>query len=90
MNFMPVEENQRKEILKILETIVEDITGSDNVTLNPTMTANDVEGWDSLSHVQILYECELKWNIRLTLQELDSLNNIGDLVEVIKKSISMK
>ena len=87
MNLMTVEENQRKEILKILEAIVEDITGNDNVTLNTKMTANDVEGWDSLSHVQILYKCELKWNIRLTLQELDSLNNIGDLVEVIKKSI---
>ena len=51
------------------------------------MTAHDVDGWDSLSHVKILYKCELKWNIRLTLEELSSLQNIGDLVMIIERSL---
>lgn len=84
---MNEEKNNKQEILKILEKIVEDVTGNDNISLSPSMTAYDVEGWDSLSHVQILYECEQKWKIRLTLEELDSLENIGDLVKIIEKSI---
>jgi acyl carrier protein len=52
------------------------------------MTASDVEGWDSMSHTRILYECELKWSIRLTLQELSSLKTIGDLLNVLHKKIN--
>ena len=51
------------------------------------MTALDVDGWDSLKHVQILYQCEEKLNVRFTLQEIGSLNSVGDLVKIINKSL---
>ena len=78
-------ENLNKEIIKELSKIVMEVTGNEDLELNPTTTANEVAGWDSLSHVQILYKCELKWGIRLTLKELSNLNNVGDLVNTIVK-----
>ncbi len=77
-----------KNVLHELAEIVSDVTGNEKVELSLDMTANDVEGWDSLSHVQILYSCEIKWGIRLSLQELSSLKTIGDLVEIITNSLN--
>ncbi len=77
----------RNEIFGELRDLVSEVLGSEVMELRPEMTAQDVEGWDSLSHVQILYACELRWNIRLSLEELSSLENIGDLVQIIKNSL---
>ncbi len=49
------------------------------------MTAHDVEGWDSLNHVQILFTLEQELGIQFPINEIQDLNNIGDLVELIKK-----
>ena len=76
-----------KDIFDDLRALVSEVLGYEIVLLKPEMTAHDVDGWDSLSHVKILYECELKWNIRLSLEELSSLENIGDLVKIIEKSL---
>ena len=80
--------NKKNDIYKDLTSLVSEVLGSEVVDLTPEMTAHDVEGWDSLSHVKILYKCELKWNIRLSLEELSSLENIGDLVIIIERSLN--
>ena len=72
-------------ILEELSEIVRDILGKDSISLFMHNTASDIEGWDSLTHVKILYECELKWNIKLSFEELSCLNCVGDLVELIYK-----
>ena len=78
-------ENLNKKIIDELTTIVKEVLGKDDIYLTSSTTAYDVPGWDSLSHVQILYKCELQWGIRLSLKELSSLNNVGDLVDIIVK-----
>ena len=82
------EKIDKNTILICLSEIVADILGIDDIQLAESMTASDVEGWDSMSHTRILYECELKWSIRLTLQELSSLKTIGDLLNVLHKKIN--
>ena len=73
------------KILDELSEIVKEILGKDSIFLSMQTTANDIEGWDSLTHVKILYECELRWKIKLTFEQLSSLKCVGDLVELISK-----
>ena len=82
--------NLNSQIIDELSEIVKEVIGKEDILLTSTTTANDVPGWDSLSHVQILYKCELKWGIRLTLKELSSLNNVGDLVDNIVRFLEDK
>ena len=49
------------------------------------MTAPDVEGWDSLNHVQILFAIEEELGIKFPINEIQNLNTIGDLVELMNK-----
>ena len=86
MNLNITMTNKSTQTLSLLSEIVSEVLGTKNINLTNDMTAKDVEGWDSLSHVQILHSCELRWGIRLSLEELSSLETIGDLVCIIDKS----
>ena len=50
------------------------------------MKATDVEGWDSLSHVQIIHECETSLGVRFTLEEISNLNTVEDLIYLMDKN----
>lgn len=68
-----------------LTEIVSNVLGSNDVELREDMTAADVEGWDSLSHVQIILACETKLGVRFNLAEIANLELVGDLVELMNK-----
>ena len=73
------------ELLRDLSAIFTGIIDEGEVNLTMQTTADDVEGWDSLNHVQILVAVEKKYGFRFTLNEIQLLNNIGDLVNAIQK-----
>ena len=53
------------------------------LTIGPETTADDVEGWDSLAHVQLLVAVEKAFGIRFNTGEVVSLANVGEMVELI-------
>jgi acyl carrier protein len=59
---------------------VADILGLDGLRLEPSMTAADVPGWDSLAHVQIVVAVENDFNIRLRTGEIAAIQTVGELV----------
>ncbi len=75
--------NQIDESLAILEEIVSNILNIDNLKLKLEQTAQDIDGWDSLVHAQILYACESRFKIRFSLAEIGKLKTIGDLIDLI-------
>lgn len=76
-----------EDILQTLNEIVENVLRKKNINLSLNMSAKDIEGWDSLAHVQIIYNCEVKFKLRFTLVELGGLNTIKDLVDVISQKL---
>ncbi len=56
----------------------------DSIVLKPEMTANDVEGWDSLSHVVLIMAVENQFKIKFNYKELLALKNVGDLLHSIE------
>ena len=60
----------------------------DSLQINPDTTANDVVGWDSLSHVNLITTVEAKFNIRFTQKELLRQRNVGDLIADIERKIA--
>jgi len=55
-----------------------------SIVLKPEMTANDVEGWDSLSHVVLILAIENRFKIKFNQKELLTLRNVGDLLHSIE------
>ncbi len=59
-----------------------------NIQIRPEMTADDIEGWDSLSHVNLIVAVESTFNIEFGQREILSFKNVGDLIKSIEGKIS--
>lgn len=77
------------EILERLNGVVSDTLDLD-VSLQPSTTAADVEGWDSLAHIQIIVAVERSFGIRLRVGEMASIANVGELVSRIATRVNAR
>lgn len=73
----------RSELLTTLNKIFADTLDEDNIVLTEQSTADDVEGWDSLSHVQLVVAVEKHFKIRFTAREIQHWKNVGELIDSI-------
>lgn len=77
----------RSEILHQLHGIFVDALDSDDIKLTNETTADEVEGWDSLTHIQLVVGIEKHFKIRFTSQEIQRWKNVGELVESIHNKL---
>ena len=75
----------RDEAAARLIVIMRDIFDEDDLQYDDKMTADDVEGWDSLSHVRFLIAIEKQFSFRFTSGEIDGLKNVGEALDIIVK-----
>lgn len=78
-----MDNNILKEITPIFARILE----HNNFELTETSTTEDIDGWDSLTHMIIITEIEEHFNIKFKLVDLMSMENIGELIRAIKNAI---
>jgi acyl carrier protein len=67
-----------------LPAIFRDSLDNDSLTLAEETTANDVEGWDSITHVLIVVAVEKKFRVKFTAGEIQRLKNVGELASLIR------
>lgn len=73
----------RSEILKTVQEIFRDILDDEEIVLEDSTTADDVEGWDSLTHIQMIVAIEKQFKIKFTSKEILSWRNIGEMLDSI-------
>ena len=78
---------ERNDILKRVEEIFREELELDDLVLTDETTAEDVEGWDSLSHVQLVAAMEEAFGIEFKSREILSWENVGDLIDSIQKKV---
>jgi acyl carrier protein len=74
---------ERDEIKNEVKKIFVSVLKNNNFEISDELTANDVDGWDSLSHMIIITEVEKKFEIKFKLKDLNKLNNIGNLIDIV-------
>ena len=76
------------EVIAKLEQVFRDIFDEEELTINNETTAEDIEDWDSLAHINLVVSIEKEFDVKFALGELQALQNVGDMVDlVIRKSI---
>ena len=71
------------EIYETLTPIFRDVFVRDDLVLRPDLTAKDIADWDSFKQIEIIIAVQEHYGIKFRTRELDTLNNVGDLVSVI-------
>lgn len=74
----------RAEILAKVQEIFRDYLDDEGIVLLDSTTANDVEGWDSLTHIQLVVAAEKAFKIKFTSKEIMSWKNVGEMVDSIQ------
>lgn len=73
----------KESILEDLREIMIDVFDVDALEVTPATTAEDVEEWDSLSHVRLVVAVERKFGFKFKNSEIEGLKSVGDLVNLI-------
>lgn len=73
---------ENKTLSKI-QAIFREVLDDNKIVLTLETTANDIEYWDSVTHIGIIVAVEDEYQIKFSLGELQSLNNVGDFCTLI-------
>jgi acyl carrier protein len=76
------------EVLDTATIVFRDTLDNESIKLSPETTADDIEEWDSLSHIQLIVALERKFKIKFTTSEITSYKNVGQMAEGIIKKLS--
>lgn len=76
-----------EEIYSQLTPIFQEELDNDQIVISPETTADDIEEWDSLTHIQLIVAIEKFFKIRFTSNEIQSWNNVGEMVSSIEEKL---
>jgi acyl carrier protein len=76
---------EKQKILSELQDIFHDVLGDESIVLMEETVANDVEGWDSLTHIQLMVTIEKHFKIKFTSKEILSWKNVGEIIRCISE-----
>ena len=79
---------EKNEILAQVQAIFRDVLDNEDIVLTNETTANDIEEWDSLSHIQLIVAIEKNFKIKFTSLEIMKWKNVGEMVDTIYQRIN--
>jgi len=72
------------DIYAQLTEIIRDFFDDDSITATPALSAKDVDGWDSLTHIRLMLTVEKAFKVRFSTSEIGRMETVGDLATIIK------
>lgn len=74
----------------LLQEIFRDVFDDEELEITEETTAEDIEGWDSLTHIQIIVGIEKKFKIKFSAVEIKASENVGEFIELIDRKVLEK
>ena len=71
------------EIYERLNEIFRDVFDDDSITVTATTTANDIEDWDSLSHITLVSAVEDEFRMKFSMKEVVGMQNVGEMATIV-------
>lgn len=72
-------------ITEKLTAIFREVFNDNAIILRDEMTANDIENWDSLTHMIMISKVEEEFCVKFRLKELNKLKQVGDIISVLEE-----
>ena len=67
------------EILEQVNSVFKDVLDNEEIVVTANTTADDIDEWDSLSHIQLVVAIEKHFKIRFTSSEINNFKNVGEM-----------
>ena len=66
-------------LTEVLRAVFDD----EALVASPAMTAEEVDGWDSLSNIRFIMSVEKKFGVKFSAAEVGKLKNVGELAQLV-------
>ncbi len=76
------------EVYQKLTGIFRDVFDDESIAVRPELTADDVDEWDSLSHIRLVLTVEKAFGVKFSASEIAKLKNVGEFADLIKAKAS--
>lgn len=73
------------ELYDKLEDVFQLVFNDYSIKLSPSMTSDDVSGWDSISYINLIVSIEQQFEVQFSSSEIGSFRNVGSLIECLKQ-----
>jgi acyl carrier protein len=75
----------RANILQQINTVFINTLDNDEIVISESTIANDIEEWDSLTHIQLVVAIEKYFKIRFTSKEIQNWSDVGEMITCIQE-----
>lgn len=73
----------REEIFERVNKVFRDIFDDESITVTDATTANDIEDWDSLEHINLIVAVEEEFGMKFKMGEVVEMKNVGEMADII-------
>ncbi len=78
----------KEEILAEVSGVLRKLLDQPGLIVTSVTSADQVEGWDSLTHMSIISEVEAVFKIEFRFNEIMQMEKLGDMVDLIAEKIA--
>ena len=77
----------REEVYETLNGVFRDVFDDESIEVNDETTSEDVDGWDSLEHINLIAAVEQEFGVKFNMGQVVSMKNVGEMVDIILSQI---
>ena len=77
----------REEVYEKLKGVFQDVFDDESITVDDGTTADDIEDWDSLEHINLIVAVERCFGIKFTMGEVTGMKNVGHMADIIMERV---
>lgn len=74
---------ERENVYARVTEVFKDVFDDDSIVINDNTTAEDIDDWDSLTHISLLNAIEDEFNIHFDMKAVHNLKNVGAMIDLI-------
>lgn len=78
----------REEIFTRLNEVFQDVFDDEEITVNDATTADDIEDWDSLEHINLIVAVQNAFGVKFNIGQVNSMQNVGEMVDIILQKLN--
>lgn len=77
----------REEAYRKLDEVFQDVFDDESIRVNDATTAQDIDGWDSLEHINLVVAVEKMFGIKFNMGQVNKMKNVGEMVDIILQKV---
>ena len=77
----------KEEVFVKLNEVFRDVFDDESITVTETTTADDIEEWDSLEHINLLAAVEQEFGMKFNMGQVVSMKHVGEMADIILSQI---